>query len=122
MQPTADKRAAPVPPPVVRPVTVKDPAWFCCGRLRMKDGTVNPDYGCVFWAECSRGVVMFTFDRKGDLHAATYGPQHELPDGEWFEKQGRLFRIVGPSDTHDRWVAYGFGRASRMSAPVSEAA
>jgi hypothetical protein len=103
-----------------RPVTIADPAPFCCGRLRLADGSPNPDYGKVFWAEDGQGVVMFSYDRAGDLFAATYGARADLPADGWLIKQGRAFKIAGPSAVHALWSHYGC--AGRMGAGEKAAA
>lgn len=79
---------------VDRIVTISDPAWFCTSPRRLKDGSVNPDYGCVFWEVAVEEKIAFFFDKEGAIFCCL---KTQGDDQDYICFQGRRFRIAGPT-------------------------
>lgn len=75
---------------MLRPVTHSDPAHFQAGR-QLRDGSDNPDYGCVFWEAGPLGRTIYYFNRT----ATNWVCWTEGPPAETLVVQGRVFIVAG---------------------------
>lgn len=80
-----------------RPVTQTDQAWFQTVPACLADGSVNPEYGCVFWSEGAEGSTRYDFDSAGHRFACTmFRGAHAPRDGVMIF-HNRSFIVAGPS-------------------------